>query len=96
MALTRLSLAADRRIETGTAWEALLACLVQGAPEAPVVLVVSPRRGRIVDVESLRRRYEQQVGPTERPDEIRGMRALPRSHLQKLLRREVRSLLAFA
>lgn len=72
------------------------ACLVQGAPESPLVLVVSPRHGRIIDVESLRRRYERQLDPAERPDEIRVMRALPRSHLQKLLRREVRSLLAFA
>jgi fatty-acyl-CoA synthase len=71
------------------------ACMVQGAPDAPLVLVVSPRRGCTVDVESLQQRYEQQADPEERPDEIRVMRALPRSPLQKLLRREIRSLLAF-
>lgn len=69
------------------------ACVVQAAAEEPPVLFVSPRKGRTVDVASLRRHLEVLLTPVERPEELRVLDALPRSRLQKLLRREVRAML---
>jgi len=69
------------------------ACVVQAGAEEPPVLFVSPRKGRTVDVASLRRHLEGLLTPGERPEELRVLDALPRSRLQKLLRREVRAML---
>jgi len=58
------------------------ACVVQAGADEPPVLFVSPRR-----------HLEVLLPPGERPEELRVLDALPRSRLQKLLRREVRAML---
>lgn len=66
------------------------ACLVQRAPNEPVTLFVSSRRGRTVDPEVLRERLRAVSAEVA---SVQVLPALPRSRLQKLLRREVRALL---
>lgn len=67
------------------------ACLVQRAENERPTLFVSPRRGARVEPDSLKARLRA-TGVAI--DAVRVLGALPRSPLQKLLRREVRALLA--
>lgn len=67
------------------------ASLVQREPESPVVAFAAPRRGQAVDPEGLRERLRAAHVPV---DEVRVLPQLPRSPLQKVLRRDLRELLA--
>lgn len=71
------------------------ACAVQAGPEAPIVLFVSPRRGH--DPSNLAgavgELLRERLAPPARVDEIRVLPALPRSPLQKVIRRGLRALL---
>lgn len=65
------------------------ACIVQPAPNAPATVFVSPRRGGRIDPRQVEQLLEDAgvKGPT-----VRVLDELPRSPLQKVLRRDLRAL----